>query len=144
MPTVTGPILDSSGRPASGIIRVRASAAFEIGAGLVTQALGVAEVRDGQPLVANQPWTVPATPEGILLVIEQDLDGERMQTFNVFVPNVDNLTYSQLLYNRGEGAGGPQPYWWVGLSTDPIPEGAIDGDLYHFTDTGEWGKFAWS
>ena len=143
MPTITGPILDSSGQPASGLLRVVASYPFEIATGLVTQARAVVEVRDGVPLVSNEPWAVPVTPTGIELIIEQDLDGDTVTKHNVVVPNLDAMTYAQLLFNRGTGAGGPAPYWWIGLSTDPIPAGALAGDVYIYTDTGAWGVFAW-
>lgn len=139
MPNITGPILDSSGRPANGHLRVRASRPFDIGGGHVTQALGVARVRDGHPYVMDQQWSVPPTPDGVFLILEQDLDGDVVQQFSVSVPDISTLSYSQLLFNRGEGAGGAGPYAWVITSSDPIPELAIIGDIWVESDTGVWG-----
>lgn len=141
MPTITGPILDSAGRPASGILRVRASRPFELGVGLITQALGVAEVRGGEPLVANQPWTVPITPDGVYLHVEQDLDGEQLVRYTVFVPSVDVMTYAQFLFNRGQGAGGPEPFWWDLTGDADFPETAVDGDLGYDSETGNVWRY---
>ena len=134
MPTITGPILDSTGRPARGSLRVLASRSFEISAGLVTRTLAHAEVFDGEPTANGGTWSLPATPDGTTLTIEQDLDGDHVVNHTVFVPDVAQLTYAQLLYNRGEGVGGPNPYWWE-LEDDEFPATAVDGDWGYDPET---------
>ena len=137
MPTITGPILDSTGAPANGFLRVRASKPFDIGAGHVTQALATARVRDGIPVYAGQPWTVPVTPDGATLLLEQDLDGEQMQTFTLRVPDVQTMSYSELLFNRGQGAGGAGVYWWDLTGGLPFPPEAVVGDFGYDRVTGD-------
>ncbi len=135
---ISGPILDSSGRPANGHLRVRASRPFETGAGHVTEALGVARVVNGVPVDSGGSWSLPPTPEGVYLTLLQDLDGDEMQSFNVIVPDRQSMTYSELLFNRG-GAGTPTGYVWVITSTEPIPAVALNGDIWIESDTGNWG-----
>ena len=137
MPTITGPVLDSSGRPANGFLRVRASRPFDIGAGHVTQALATARVRDGVPVYASQPWSVPPTPDGVYLELEQDLDGDCVQKFTVLVPDVTSMSYSELLFNRGTGTGGAGIYWWDLTGGLPFPPEAIDGDMGYDRITGD-------
>lgn len=137
MPTITGPILDSAGAPANGFLRVRASKPFDIGAGHVTQALATARVRDGVPQLAGQAWAVPATPDGVYLHLQQDLDGEQMQPFTLTVPDVPSMTYSELLFNRGGGAGGPGVFWWDLTGGLPFPPEAVDGDFGYDRITGD-------
>ncbi|MFB3980319.1 hypothetical protein [Microbacterium proteolyticum] len=141
MPTITGPILDSSGRPANGILRVRASRPFDIGAGHVTQAIGVATVRDGIPYATSGIWWLPTTPDGVFLELEQDLDGEQVSRFSLTVPEVQTLSYSELLFNRGAGAGGANPYWWDLTGGLEFPPTAVDGDLGYDTETGEYWRY---
>lgn len=129
MVTITGPILDSSGQPASGRLTVRASAPFDIGDAHYTRALGAATVRAGVPYRAgNEPWTLPATPEGVWLEVTQDLDGDRLFRFDTVVPDTTTLTYSQLLFNRGRGAGGPAPFFWDLSGGADFPPEAVIGD----------------
>ena len=137
---VTGPILDSSGRYARGMLKVKASRAFEIAEGLVTEAVATIAVRDGSP---EDGWTVPVTPEGTTLTIWQDLDGETLKSFKgVFVPDgVGPLTYAQLLYNRGEGVGGPNPYMWDLTGGLDFPDTAVDGDYGFDSDTGQVWRY---
>lgn len=143
MPTITGPILDSAGRPAErGMIRVRASRPFEISAGLVTQTIASAEVVNGEPQIAGTAWSLPVTPEGVTLRIEQDLDGEQLVAHTVFVPDVAQLTYAQLLYNRGEGAGGPNPFWWDLTGGLDFPDTAVDGDWGFDSITGNVWRYS--
>lgn len=137
MPTITGPILDSTGDLANGFLRVRASKPFDIGTGHVTQALAVARVRDGIPQIAGQPWSVPVTPDGVYLELQQDLDGEQMQTFTLTIPDVASMTYGELLFNRGAGAGGAGVYWWDLTGDLPFPPEAIDGDMGYDRITGD-------
>ena len=137
---VTGPILDSSGRNARGVLKVKASRAFEIAEGLVTEAVATIAVRDGQP---EGEWTVPVTPEGTTLTVWQDLDGETLKSFKgVFVPDgTGPLTYAQLLYNRGEGVGGPNPYMWLlDDSGGEFPDTAVDGD-FGYTLAGQVSRY---
>lgn len=111
--TITGPVLDSAGRPANGWLRVTASRPFDTAQGHVTQALSTASVRDGVPLIGGQPLKLPATPDGVYMTIIQDLDGDRTQRFDVVVPEADSaISYSQLLSNRGGGEGGWNPFMW--------------------------------
>lgn len=143
MPTITGPILDSSGRPASGLLRVRASAPFSAPGGLVTQAAGVATVRAGTPYGADgDQWSLPATPPGVVLLLEQDLDGEHLQRYQLTVPESTSLTYTQLLFNRaGEGAGGPEPYMWDLTGGLDFPPGAVPGDFGWDRDTDQIWRY---
>jgi hypothetical protein len=141
MPTITGPILDSAGRPANGHLKVRASRPFDIGAGHVTQAAGWATVRDGIPYLVTGAWNLPATPEGTYLVLEQDLDGEETRQFNLAVPDVASMSYSELLFNRGNGEGGPNPYWWDLTGGLDFPPEAVDGDFGFDSITGDVWRY---
>lgn len=142
MPTITGPILDSSGRPANGMLRVKASRPFDTATGHVSQALGVATVRGGIPYVLSSAWSLPATPDGVYLLLEQDLDGEQLATFTLAVPDVQQLTYSQLLFNRGGAPGaGANPYWWDLTGGLDFPDEAIDGDWGFDSVTGDVWRF---
>lgn len=142
MVTITGPILDSSGRPANGYLRVRASRPFDIGTGHVTQALGVATVIGGEPRVAGGQWEVPATPDGISLTVSQDLDGDQLQQFTVVVPDRQGMSYSELLFNRGgAGDGGANPYWWDLTGGADFPAGVVDGDFGFDSDTGNVWRY---
>lgn len=138
MPTITGPILDSSGRPASGILRARTTRPFDVDDGHVSQAVGVAEVRGGTPFAGTAPWSLPTTPEGVFLTLEQELDGELLKTFTVSVPDVASLTYSELLFNRGVG-GTAAVYWWDLTGGIDFPPTAIEGDYgYDSADGTIW------
>lgn len=131
MPTITAspPILDSSGKPANGLIYVTASRAFDSAAGHNTTAKSTIRVADGVPTHNGSPWTVPATPEGVYLSIEQDLDGDAMRRVSyVTVPDVPAMSYAELLFNRGHGEGGTGPYWWILPTGQDFPPEAIDGD----------------
>lgn len=142
MPTIRGPILDSSGRPATGQLRVRATRPFDVAGGHVTQAVGVAEVHAGVPVSANGLWTLPVTPSGVWLVLEQDLDGEQLQRFTLTVPDVETLTYSELLFNRGgTGDGGANPYWWDLTGGLDFPPDAINGDWGYDNVTGQVWRY---
>lgn len=131
MPIITGrpKILDSSGNPANGFVYVSATRSFDSPQGLVTTAKSTVRVVDGEPTQNGSAWTVPVTPDGAFLTIEQDLDGDTMRRVaRVTVPDVSAMSYSELLFNRGNGEGGTEPYWWV-LTTEEFPDQAIDGDL---------------
>ncbi|MCC4906986.1 hypothetical protein [Microbacterium sp. cx-59] len=141
MPTITGPILDSAGRPANGLLRVRASRPFDIGAGHVTQAVGWATVRDGIPYLTSGAWALPPTPDGVTLTLEQDLDGEQSLQFSVAVPDVQSMSYSELLFNRGGGEGGANPYWWDLTGGLDFPPAAVDGDFGYDTETGNYWRY---
>ncbi|MGW9345576.1 hypothetical protein ACWGR3_28905 [Streptomyces albidoflavus] len=141
MPTITGPILDSSGRPANGGLRVRASRPFDIGAGHVTQAFAEATVRDGEPRVSAGAWSLPATPEGVQLLLEQDLDGVSLVRFTLAVPDVPSMTYSELLFNRGNGEGGPNPYMWDLTGDLDFPPEAVAGDYGFDSTTGDVWRY---
>lgn len=142
MPTIRGPILDSSGRPATGQLRVRATRPFDIAGGHVTQAVGTADVRGGEPVAVSGLWTLPVTPEGVYLLLEQDLDGEQLQRFTLTVPDVETLTYSQLLFNRGGAPGaGANPYWWDLTGGLDFPPEAIDGDWGFDSVSGDVWRF---
>ncbi|WP_144795683.1 hypothetical protein [Microbacterium paludicola] len=138
MPAITGPILDSSGRPANGYLRVRASRPFDSAGSHITEARGVARVVNGVPVDTGGAWSLPPTPEGVYLTLVQDLDGDQLQEFNVIVPERQTMTYSELLFNRG-GAGTPTGYVWVIESSEPIPAVAVVGDVWVESDTGNWG-----
>lgn len=142
MPTIRGPILDSSGRPATGQLRVRATRPFDVAAGHVTQSVGVAEVQAGSPVSAAGLWTLPATPDGVYLMLEQDLDGEQMQRFTLTVPDVETLTYSELLFNRGgTGDGGANPFWWDLTGGLDFPPDAVNGDWGFDSVTGDVWRY---
>lgn len=138
MPTITGPILDSAGRPANGLLRVRASRPFDIGAGHVTQAVGSAVVRDGVPFTSNgSAWSLPPTPDGAHLTIEQELDGDASTRTKVTVPDLAQITYAELLFNRGDGESGANPYWWDLTGGQSFPPEAVDGDIGYDRTTGD-------
>lgn len=138
MPTITGPILDSSGRPANGYLRVRASRPFDIGAGHVTEALGTAAVVAGEPRVAGGAWSLPETPEGVSLMLVQDLDGEQAQQFSITVPSRNAMTYSELLFHRGgSGSGSASAYVWELTAGEDFQPGALHGDIGIDFATGE-------
>ena len=142
MPTIRGPILDSSGRPATGQLRVRATRPFDVAAGHLTQSVGVAEVRAGSPVSATGLWTLPATPDGVYLMLEQDLDGEQLQRFTLTVPDVETLTYSELLFNRGgTGDGGANPFWWDLTGGLNFPPDAVNGDWGFDSVTGDVWRY---
>lgn len=141
MPTITGPILDSSGRPANGILRVNASRPFEIGGGLVTEARATITVKDGIPQNAAGAWSLPPTPAGVYLSLQQDLDGEALRTFTVTVPDVAAMTYSELLFHRGGGEGGPNPYWWDLTGDQDFPPDAVNGDFGFDSITGQVWRY---
>lgn len=142
MPTVSGPILDSSGNPANGWIRVKATRPFDITAGLVTTAQALVTVRNGQPTVAGGPWTPPVTPDDVRLNLEQDLDGEEVRKFSVIVPDMEKLTYSELLFYRGTPGAGAGPFLWDltgGLDFPPEAVAGVDfgydaltGDVWRY------------
>lgn len=132
MPTITGhpPILDSSGSRANGFIYVTATRPFDSPTGLITTAKSTVRVIDGEPSQNGSAWTVPVTPEGAYLAIEQDLDGDVLRRVAyVTVPDVPAMSYSELLFNRGNGEGGTEPYWWNLAESGEFPIEAIDGDL---------------
>lgn len=138
MPEIIGtpPILDSSGRLASGFLRFRVSRPFNVPGGHVTKALAVAQVRRGVPLTAaGHPLTLPVTPDGVTLDIEQDLDGDDIERFTVTVPDVPTLTYSELLFNRGQQGAGPEPWMWDLTGGADFPPQALIGDWGIDTDT---------
>lgn len=142
MPIITGPILDSSGRPANGWLRVRASRPFEIGQGLVTEARATIAVKNGDPVTPTGQWTLPPTPEGVYLTLEQDLDGETLRTFGLSVPDITGgMTYSELLFNRGNGEGGPNPYWWDLTGGLDFPPDAVNGDFGFDSVTGQVWRY---
>ncbi|GAA3008969.1 hypothetical protein [Microbacterium aurantiacum] len=141
MPTITGPILDSAGRPANGVLRVKASRPFDIGAGHITQTVGWATVRDGVPYLSSGAWSLPPTPDGVYLLLEQDLDGEQVNKFTIAVPDVQSMSYSELLFNRGGGEGGPNPYWWDLTGGLDFPPTAVDGDIGFDSNTGNVWRY---
>lgn len=138
MPTITGPILDSSGRLASGLLRARASRPFDVGTGHITQAMATATIRNGQPFgPGGEPWSLPPTPEGVTLRLEADLDGHDLAVFNVVVLDVPAMTYSQLLFNRGVDIGlGPEPYVWLLEGGADFPPQAHSNDVGYDPVTG--------
>lgn len=132
MPTITGqpPILDSSGKPANGLIYVTATRPFDAAGGHVTTAKATIRVTNGVPTQDGSPWTVPVTPEAAYLAIEQDLDGDTMRRVAyVTVPDVPAMSYSELLFNRGHGEGGTEAYWWTLATGQEFPTEAVDGDF---------------
>jgi hypothetical protein len=128
MPTITGPILNSTGQPASGVIRVRASKPFDIDAGHVTQAIATINVYGGEPRTTQGPWVLPVTLDGVLFELEQDLDGEQIIRFTVSVPEAGALTYSELLFNRGGAGGTTAPFFWDLTGGLDFPPEALVGD----------------
>lgn len=142
MTTITGPILDSAGRPANGRIRFAASSPFDSPAGLVTTAWATAEVLEGIPYTAatrtkpREAWTLPPTPEGVWFRIEQDLDGSSVQRFGATVPDTTTLAYSQLLsYRNGVGVGW-QAYVHDLSGGAEFPPDALIGDVGYDFDNG--------
>lgn len=116
MPTIVGPILNSAGQPASGILRVTATEPFESGAaGLVTRGVATVTVVNGSPLLPGAaPFTLPVTPEGVALRLEEDLDGARVARYDIEVPDLATITYRDLILSYST---------WVPGSTF----GVIDG-----------------
>jgi len=144
VPTITAspPILDSSGKPANGLIYVTASRAFDASAGLVTTAKATIRVSEGIATQNGSAWTVPVTPEGVYLGIEQDLDGDTMRRVAyVTVPDVSAMSYAELLFNRGHGEGGTEPYWWVLPTGQDFPPDAVDGDWGYDPATGDVWRY---
>ncbi|WP_248240540.1 hypothetical protein [Microbacterium kunmingense] len=107
----------------------------------MTQAASTANVRDGIPTVASGAWSLPATPEGVYLELEQDLDGENVARFTLSVPDVQTMSYSELLFNRGGGEGGANPYWWDLTGGLDFPPTAVNGDLGFDSDTGNVWRY---
>lgn len=128
MPQINGPIYDSSGRPATGWLRIKASRPFDYDGGLVTRAVKTVTVNNGVPIADGSPLTLPVTPEDIWLRIEQDLDGDSLEVFDVKVPDVDSMTYRELLFHRGDGSGGTEPYFWDLSGGADFPPEAPNGD----------------
>lgn len=130
MPKINGPILDSTGRAASGVIHVRVTRAFDSPGGLVTQARARVDVRQGQPFDQDgQPWHLPVTPPGAAVELVQDLDGELVQKFIVTAPDREQMTYSELLFYRdGTGMGTTEPFFWNLTGGIDFPPGAVPGD----------------
>lgn len=144
MPIITGrpQILDSSGNPANGFIYVAATRAFDSADGLVTTAKSTVRVINGEPVQNGSAWSVPVTPEGAFLSIEQDLDGDAMRRVAyVTVPDVPAMSYSELLFNRGNGEGGTEPYWWLLAAGQEFPAEAVDGDLGIDLATGDVWRY---
>ena len=138
MPQIVGPILDSTGHVASGFITATMSRAFDIPTGLVTTATARIQVRRGTPMSAgSDSWILPVTPEGVVLHLEQDLDGDKTQKHVVIVPDVPTLTYSQLLSNRGQASGSLEPYAWVLDGGADFPPEAHPGDWGFDAETGD-------
>lgn len=134
------PILDSSGRPANGYLRVMVTNAYDAGTGHVTAAVGLVEVKDGICRIDGEPWAPPPTPEGVQLVILQDLDNETVKQIRTVVPDQAEITYSELLFNRG-GNGGGQTYafvWHLAVGAPDFPAVAISGDLGIDDDSNLW------
>lgn len=132
MPAVLGtpPILDSSGQPANGFIKISASRAFDTPQGHITTAWSTARVIDGVATQNGAPWVIPATPEGVWMNLVQDLDGEEVVKYSVVVPNDETITYAQLLYNRGgAGEGSWDVFWWDLTDGALFPPEALDGDM---------------
>lgn len=142
MPTIIGspPILDSSGNPANGFIRVSASRAFQSGTGHVTTAWATARVTNGVPTMNSAPWTLPATPEGIWYRLEQDLDGDTVVRYGVRVPDVKTLTYPELIFNRGMVGLDWESYWWDLTGGLDFPPEALPGDMGIDTITGDYWR----
>lgn len=142
MPIITGQILDSSGQPANGVVRISASRAFTTPQGHVTTAWSIARVIDGEATQNGSPWFVPATPEGVWLNLEQDLDGETLVRYGVVVPEATQISYSALLYNRGGQNGTWDTFWWdlTAAGTNPaldFPPEALSGDMGIDTRNGD-------
>jgi hypothetical protein len=126
---ITGPILDASGRPANGWVRVRASTPFDIAEGHVSKALSTVTVTAGVPTLGGEPWKIPVTPDGVYFTIVQDLDGDEVQRYDVVVPDAGaSLTYSQLLSNRGGVGVGFNPFMWDLSGGIDFPAEALPGD----------------
>lgn len=137
MPTITGPILDSAGKPANGFIRVSASRAFDTETGHVTTAWAIARVVEGEPLVNGALWALPSTPEGVWFNLEQELDGEQTVKYGVKVPETESITYSVLLFNRGGAGGTWDTFWWDLTGDIEFPPEAIFGDMGIDLTTGD-------
>lgn len=97
---------------------------------------------DGAATLNGSAWTVPVTPEGVYLSIQQDLDGETTRRFQyVTVPDVPAMSFSELLYNRGNGEGGTEPYMWRLAEGGDFPREAIDGDIGYDPSTGNVWRY---
>ena len=134
-------ILDSTGKPANGQLRVRMSAAFDAPAGHVTTAQATISVTDGVARNAGEPWSIPSTPEGVLVQIDQDLDGAQVVRYRTIVPDQAEVTYSELLYNRGGAGGAAYAFWWDLTGGLDFPEGAVAGDFGIDTETGQYWRY---
>lgn len=53
------------------------------------------------------------------------------------MPDRAQITYAELLFNRGEGEGGADTYWWDLTGGQSIPPEAVDGDIGYDRTTGD-------
>ncbi|KJL39896.1 hypothetical protein [Microbacterium trichothecenolyticum] len=144
MPLISGLILDSSGKPANGWLRVRASRPFDTSTGLVTTALATVAVVAGVPTRDGSPWQLPPTPDGVAYSIEQDLDGDAIDRFTVIAPDESSMTYTELLFNRGNGAGTAGPYWWDLTGGLDFPSTAVNGDWGYDAVSGDVWRYEYA
>ena len=118
------PILDSAGRPANGYLRIRMSHSFDTSPGFVTSAIAVADVRNGRATMNGGVMSLPVTPNGVWVQIEEDFDGSTLTRRDVIVPNVEAIAYADLILEY-PAQGGPIDGGTVGGAGN----GLIDGGM---------------
>ncbi|MCI2959561.1 hypothetical protein MN032_17895 [Agromyces atrinae] len=117
MTTILGTILDSAGSPANGYLYVRQSARFSIPGGLVTQTQVIAPVLEGVPFRPDRatPLTIPASPEGVVVEIVEELRDGRSTTRWVTIPDSAEIAYADLVDVAPPTQDAVVPAWVTGL-----------------------------
>jgi len=118
MTTITGPILDASGRPAEWTLFIGQSARFSTSSGLVTESRAVAVVTGGVPKIKQADGTytaltLPGTPEDqATVILEQHADGSTLTRW-VTIPSAGSAAYGDLEDLVPVGSSGPYgvPSW---------------------------------
>ena len=57
------------------------------------------------------------------------------------MPDRAQITYAELLFNRGEGEGGADTYWWDLTGGLDFPVTAVDGDYGFDSNTGQVWRY---
>ncbi|UOQ58547.1 glycoside hydrolase family 55 protein [Leucobacter allii] len=109
MVIITGRVADSAGQYAAGRIEFSQAQRIDTGELLVTGAVAVAQVTDGElRALDGAPFVLPANPEGTAVRVRELLGGRSFEWWTA-VPDVDAVEYREL--PAVETAGVPASPW---------------------------------
>lgn len=127
MTLITGIIADSAGVPANGLIEFAQVVRFDTGAILVTGAVAVAQVSEGQlRSLDGSAFSLPANADITGVRVLERLGGRTYQWWTQ-IPAVSEIEY-RLLPNVDPGTLQPAGYWWDLTGGIDFPPEAASGD----------------